>query len=283
MHYGLKRRPTPPPEYAPPPRRRPRKVRTQLLTKQQRQVDGARRLAQDPAVLEKVQEMLAAALRDSAKPKTAGVRGSMIFEREYAAHQLEVQERREREEEASEREARRAARAKARYERARRKLKAGIAERAAGREALKEQIAQAEAAQREEALGSRASEGRAAFVPVPTRASSLKDETCRRMLEARNVEARREKLNSDLQRSKEQAHTKKLQEVLLRLGTIGHGRGIADKQKMKMNADQRAWKRRVRFFDKKMEMGPSLLERVGGDEAFLDTPDTLTQPDAIVA
>jgi hypothetical protein len=266
-------------EYCPPPRVKPRKVNPKLLSESQKVMYGKEPFEQDLVVIAKRRARIAAA--QAPLPSAAGARrarGSKIFEREYAEHRTAVETLTADATAAAENEEKRAAREKANYERERQRLKEEIARRDAERAAA----VQADLALKEELNQERMREGRV-LPPSPTRASALKDEVCRRMLEHRSVEDRREALNEELRRSREAGHTKKLQDVLLRMGPLGRGKKNAEKARVEMKTAQRSWKRRIRLLDKTLDLGMTLLERIGDDAAVpegMEIPDP--SPDAII-
>jgi hypothetical protein len=285
--YAVKTPASPPPEYVPPSPPKPRAVDELLLSQSQKEMYGKAPFDQDLVVIAKRKAMLAAARAPlPSDPRIPKVRGSKIFKREYAEHHKVVEEKKKLERVEADREAKREARERAKYEREKKELKEIIARRDAERAV----VMQNELADREDLRRRRVREiaespiaGRVSS-PTPTRASRLKDESCRRMLEHRSIENRRENLNDELQREREAGHTKKLQEVFLRLGPIGGWKKRSDKARMEMKAAARSWKRRMLLLDKTLDLGMTLLERVSEPAGPIESADlTQISPDAIIA
>lgn len=100
------------------------------------------------------------------------------------------------------------------------------------------------------------------FVPDrPTRASQLKDESCRRKLEREQIEERRHKLNAEMRREMEKEQMKRLEPTLLRLKPSDKTKQTAEKRRKEMQKTTRLWNRWLKLTEQDIGR-QTMLERI---------------------
>lgn len=274
--YEVKARPEEPEEHVPPPRPIPRKIDPSRLSKNQRELNGKSPFEQDLIIIKRKNKMLRK-IRPNPDPNSLkfkeNVEPPQLFERELCEIRENNQNRLNMELEKQKELEKKEQRLKLKFEKDRQRLKKKRidhqAQLAREQEIMRQQRLQIEMEEREKAR-----ELWENFVPdKPTRASHLKVDTCRRMLEHRHVEERRQKLNSQIRKEKSKEQTKRLQATLLRLQPTIGAKKHADKARKDMRAHHRKWMRWLKLTEQANDMRLTMLERIYADHENITSPE----------
>lgn len=277
VFYSIKVRPQPEPEYVPPPRPHPRDVNCDVLSASQKEMYGKSPYQQDLIIIKKKRELLAQngpAPDPNTIPPREGVKVPEIYTRfekewtvEKAKRDAAIKAREEQQRKAEE-EARKESIEHAAKQREIRQLRQMERE-------LERQKEQVERAEMEKAKLREWKEKAANWNPNrPTRASRLKDDSCRRQLEMRELEEKRLALSRELRREKDKKEAIKLKPVLERLKPLGEGKGTAEKMRKEMRANQRKWVRWLKLTEDENEQKQPMLERLFADDHIAEMGDS---------
>jgi hypothetical protein len=305
VFWAIKRHLQPEPEYKPPKRQKSRKINTACLSEYQKQMKGKTAFEQDLVIIARKHELF-----QGGKSRRQMIEEGLAEDERLVDHikfpfvQRKPQRRRESARGAVSQESGYPSEAqpsqgedwqwhnnddlvdrqrKYRHVMLKRQLEESRKRKQEARQKALEEQARAEAEEalqrimKEQGTGEESgSESRGGPQPItfdptkPTRSTSLKAETSRRWIEHRNVEERRELLNLELRREKEEKETKRLQGVLLRLRPLDKSKGTADQQKQKMREHEKQWKKQCILTDQKLDMTMPMLERLFADDHLTD-------------
>jgi hypothetical protein len=258
------------PEYIPPPRKSPRKIIVDLLSPGQKALCGLDPGEQDLLVIarkRKLQKQIEPNPDPNSIPPKKGVKVPDVWNRENAARESRKAKLRrtvDREERIK----------KLKEERLEKKIAADMAEARKRAVEIDEErskrhaekiIRLAEAEEKKKETKKNKLRENWDFAR-PTRASQLKDEVCRRNLENKFVEERRQKLNDELRKDRERQQSEKLRDVLERLKPSSDGKGSAERRRKEMRDHERRCRRNLQVFEKHAELLQPMLARLYGNE-----------------
>lgn len=262
MFYSVKIQLPPEPEYVPPPRPKPRKCNPENFKRNayKRELCGKTPFEQDLLIIKHRQDVLDEFYPQKPEPKKNFKPPKMYYreeeERRKAKEEMEKQQDKEIFEAMRKEERRRR-----RFEREAEKLRKEKEER---QSYLQGEIESAKEEQRawleEEKQINR--EKWKNFVPDrPTRASQLRDETCRRKMEREFLDDRREKLNAEMRKEIEKEQMKRLSMTLLRLKPSDETKNSANKMRKEMQRNTRNWNRWLKLVEQDIGR-QTMLERI---------------------
>ena len=277
VFYSIKVRPEPVPEYVPPPPPHPREVNIENLSKSQAAMYGKSPFQQDLILIKRKKEIIAKngpAPDPNTIPPREGVKVPEMYVKFAKEHEREVAEKKKEMALKDKKERKEQMKKKQEDQAYQKRMKEVIELRKMEKE-LEQEKAEAERREIEKEKEKRRKEIAANWNPArPTRASQLKDDSCRRGIESQDLEEKRLKLSRELRREKDKKEMIKLKPVLERLKPLDAGNGRAEKMRKKMRDDQRKWVRWLKLTEAENDQKQPMLERLFADDHIAEMGDS---------